>query len=207
MQLAASRARDGRVRDLANEHVLERVLRVAGELAGRIAPDEVARLERLQRLVDIDLRTDAVQDAAPERAADHRRGEQRVACMLRQRIDAGGDRFPDGHRQLVARAEFGHRRRQLFEEQGVPARDVDEPVGIDSHREVICERARCVVRERLERNRRLCPQPGPPRRMGVEKLRPRRREQRRRRFANELAQVRQQLELAAVGPVNVFEQE
>ena len=111
--------------------MLEGVLHVAGELARRIATDEVARLEHVQRVVDVVDSADRVEDAAPERLADDRRRAEARCARGRHRVDARGDRLAHRDRQIVAVAELGDGGGELLEEERISAGDLDERVEVD----------------------------------------------------------------------------
>jgi hypothetical protein len=80
---AAHGTRQRGVCDLADQHVLERELDVARQLARRVATDEVARLEHGKCLVDVVDSGERSDAAAPECLPDDGGGEQRAACIRR----------------------------------------------------------------------------------------------------------------------------
>ena len=116
--LAARRTRDGRVRDLADQHVLERELHVPGELARsdraargrapRARPAPRRRRRRRRRPRRSPARTSCRSTAAESSV---------LARLGRHRIDARSDRLAHRHRQLAAVAELGDRSRELLEEE------------------------------------------------------------------------------------------
>src|SRR5207248_1097453 len=67
MSFAPRWPRDDGGRDLPYEHVLERELRIAGQLARRVAAHEIACLEDCERLVEVVESTRRLNDSAPER--------------------------------------------------------------------------------------------------------------------------------------------
>jgi hypothetical protein len=147
----------------------------------------------------------------PERLPDHGRRQKCVTCAAGQRVDARSDRLAHRHRQLLA-AHLGDRGCKLFEKEWIPAGDVDEPAGIDDGRAVtrhepLGKRTSSVFRERLERHRRLRPEPRAPRRLDVEQLRTRGRHEQCGRVPRVLCEIPEQSELARVPPVHVLEDE
>ena len=151
-----------RVRDLADEHVLERVLNVVRQLARRVATDEVARLELLKRLVDVLDRDDLLQQAAPEGLADDGGRQESGASVLRQNIHARGDRFADRDRQVVAFAELGNRRRKLLEEERIPTGDLDHARDVEVARPPPRQSARRAPRPPAAAGGRAGSWSGPP---------------------------------------------
>ena len=93
-------ARQARVRDVADENVLEDPLPLAGNrgrqlLAQKLAPPQ--RLERGVEVVDVD---EAGQGPVPEDAADDRRALRDPPLVGRQQIEPGEDHRLDGVRDL-----------------------------------------------------------------------------------------------------------
>ena len=196
-----------RVRDLADQHVLERVLNVTHELGRRIAANEIASFEHVQRFVDVVGAADGREDAAPERLSDDRCSEKRVPRARRDRVDARGNRLAHRHRQVLICSGLGDGRGELLEKQRVAASDVYEPHRIERRRQVLRERSGCDGVEGLERDRRLRCEATAPGRMQIEQLRPCSGDEQHGRVADVLGKVVQERELARIRPVNVLEDE
>ena len=106
--------------------VLERVLGVALDLALRPTMHEPPILERFERFVDVLDLADPLHHVAPERRPDHRRIQERRPRGGRQRVDARGDRGPDGRGELVGVGIVLESRNQFLDEQRVPAGGGDD---------------------------------------------------------------------------------
>src|SRR6059058_5861488 len=96
MPLAATRARESPVCDLADELVLERELRMFAKARDRVAADEIATFERVQRLG-----ARVAERAGPEHLADDGRIEQRLALRCGQRVNPRRNDAADARWQLV----------------------------------------------------------------------------------------------------------
>ena len=127
VQLPPERAGQRRVGDVADQHVLERELHVALDLALR----NVAARGRAPRGPRATSSTSSsspmpLQHAAPERLPDHGGVQQRGPRVGRERVDPRRDRGPHRGGQLAAAGLVADRRHQLLEEQRVPLRRRDD---------------------------------------------------------------------------------
>ena len=120
VELPAARARHRPVRAVADQHVLEAVLDVAGDLALWVPDDQPAVLERVQRVDHTVGRHHGGEHVAPEGVPDHRGVEQHRPRARRERVDPRRDRREHGRRQLLGPGLVGDRGRELLEEQRVP---------------------------------------------------------------------------------------
>ena len=207
VQLPSRAARERPVGDVSDQHVLEREFDVSLDLALRVTEDQPAGLERLERLVRLQV-SHPVQDAAPEVMPDHRCVEQRGARVRREGVDAPGDGGPDGRRQLVARDRVRHGGAQFLEEQRVPLGHRHDPFDRRCvRRRQQCGRHRLRVEraERLERERRLSDHPAAPGPTGLEELRSGERHHQQPSVADVDDQVVDQVEQRIVRPVHVLE--
>src|SRR5581483_10858712 len=90
-----------------------------------LAPDQVAALERPQKLAEaLATRTHLAQHAAPEDLAPDRRVEQDRALGVRERVEPRGEEAPDRVRQRARRRRrrLGERRGELLDEERVARR-------------------------------------------------------------------------------------
>ncbi len=176
------------VRNLAREHMLEDELAIGRNARRRLPPDEVSPLQIVQGRVQIGvIALERRERTPPEDAPDHRGVLEHLPVLTRERVQASGDdrlhrRGQPGDE--VGRA-LGDGRRQLLEEQRVAAARVDEtvrvPRGLLRPREQRADELVCVlVIERLQVDRRVPREPAAPRRLRVEEIRPRQRDQEHR---------------------------
>ena len=210
MEVPPRAARQRGVGDVPDQHVLERELDVALDLALRAPEDQAPFLEPVERLVDRRQLADPLQHAAPEGRTDHGGVEQGRARRRRQRVDPRGDRRSHGRRQLLARDLVRHRGDQLLQEEGVPFGDRHHALDGGGRRlreEGGRHRLRVGIAERLERKGRLADQPAAPGASGLEELGPREREDHHPRVPDVRHEVIDQVEQGVVGPVHVLEHE
>src|SRR3954470_18560801 len=108
--------------------MLERELLMAAETRDRVAPDQVAPFERVERAGA------GLKAARPENLPERCRIEERVAFVPRQRIDPRSDDAPHARRQLVSFGPaFRKRNHELLEEQRVSlcgGRQLADPPGL-----------------------------------------------------------------------------
>src|SRR5439155_8384183 len=117
MALPAYAARQRLVCDIANESVFERELLVPLDSRYRLAPDEIALLERSEQLRDVVTCLDSENGAAPEDAPDDGRVDEDAALGRRKRVEARGDNGTDaGRKRLCVRRLLGERGHQLLDE-------------------------------------------------------------------------------------------
>src|SRR5207247_5229211 len=99
MPLAPLRSRQCRVRDVADEHVLEAELLVATKPRDRLAPYQVTSFERVEQPSELELtRVHLLEGAAPEDLADDGRVEENGALAGRERVEPGGHDRADRRR-------------------------------------------------------------------------------------------------------------
>ena len=204
------------VRDVANQDVLEGVLRLAGELcAAARGDDEVLLLERHERVVQVEPRfaRDAGHRSLPEGAPDHRRLLNELALVRLEGVEARGEQRLDGARQLrrLDRALLGEHARHLLGEERVAAgaggHSLRRLLGLRvARQEAGHELARLVGAQRVEEDRRRAAAPAAPRGPVLEQL-VAGEAQEQQRAADPLRQVLDQVEHAVVGPVDVLERE
>ena len=121
----AARLGNAAVDHLPCQRVLERVLRLASDRRGRPAADEVAIFEDRPRDGPA---ADKLQcRPAPEDAADDRRRLERRLVLARECVDASREDRLNRVRQLLHdRAGLDDSRQQLFEEERIPLRPLDQ---------------------------------------------------------------------------------
>ena len=93
MLVRSAGPRDLRVRDVAHEHVPERVLRVGRDGAATVAADELLPLELMEPVHDSGL-VDVAEHGerpGPEHLADHGRVLDQDLLVRRQRVEPGRD--------------------------------------------------------------------------------------------------------------------
>ena len=210
VQLSPRRTRERGVRRLTDQRVLEGVLDVAGDRALGSPEHQPARLERVERVLDIRDRADRLHHAAPERVPDDRRVQDRIARLRRQRVDPGRDRGANRRWQLLGRGIVRHRRRELLDEQRVAAGRRHHP--LDRVRRRVLQQRRdhlggLVRQQGFERQRRVAGHACPPTRSRLQELGPREREEHDAVVPDVRDQVVDELEQCIVGPVQVLEHE
>ena len=122
VELAASRPREELVGDVADQHVLERVLVVALDRRDSLAPDQVAALEVLEQLgqavADIG---HALEAALPEHLALHGGVDQHRSLGRGQGVQARRDDPADRRRQGAGLGRgFPGGRGELLDEERIP---------------------------------------------------------------------------------------
>ncbi len=211
MALLAIRAWEGRVRDLADQDVLEGVLRLALDLTRRFPPDQVPRFEGDERIVHARQVAERVQHARPEVLAHDGSREERGARIGGKRIDARGDRSSHRRRQLVGGTSIEQRGGELLDEQGVPLGDLDETLDrreiSSSREEVRRDRGRVNWGQRLERDRRRTEDTASPTWSHLEQFGPGEREEGRRSVPDVRREVLEEIELSGIRPMDVLEDE
>ena len=128
----AHRLRQRRVGDVADQHVLERVLALAGQAAAGGRHDEVLAAQRLERRPQVEARLARVADGAlPEGLADHRGRLQDPALGARQRVEPRREHRVHGlgQRLGVAGALLDDPVDHLLGEQRVAARALGDLLG------------------------------------------------------------------------------
>ena len=208
VQLATEPAGKRGVCDVADQHVLERELHVALDLAVRVSPDEAARLEGLQGRLHIAELADLIEHAAPERLPDHGGVQQRGPRIRRQGVDPRRDRGAHGSRQFAVARLVPQRRHQFLDEQRVPfcrRDDLRDRRRVGSREEGADHLGRLLRRERIQRQRRLADDACAPGGPHLQELRPSEREERHGVIVDMGDQVVDQVQERIVGPVHVFE--
>src|SRR5207253_639270 len=157
-------------------------------------PDQVSRLERREREVEVPVGSDGAKNPTPEGLPDHRRIEQHSTFRRGEDVDPSRDRFSDRRRERIgALRPFRDGCGELLDEQGVPTRDLDESpdrwdeIRIGSERRGR-DRGGVGIAEWFERDRGVREKTASPCRPCVEKLRPCEREEHDRYVANVRAQ-------------------
>src|SRR5438552_14215635 len=91
VQVDTARARDLPVRDVADEQVQERVLRLARNGGAAVAADELLPLESVQWLLERGRRrtTDCGERRGPVDLAEHRSDLDELLLLGRERVEAG----------------------------------------------------------------------------------------------------------------------
>ena len=210
---AAHRLGEHPVGDVADQHVLEGVLPLAGELAAGGLDDEVLFLKRHERVVQVEagVARHPGERTLPERPADDR-------CLLQELPLARFERVQPRREQRLDRAGqlgrldgplLGQHPRHLLGEEWVAAGARGDHVG-----RPLCVRAagqqrgdelaRLVGAERVQEDRRRSAASTAPRRPVLKELVAREAEQ-EERPAHPLREVLDQVEHAVVGPVDVLE--
>ena len=228
MLVDAPRARDLPVGDVADERVQERVLRLAGDRGAALAADELLPLERVERLVELELHAaaDRGQPGGPEDLADHGGVLDELLLGGRERVEARGDHplHRLGQRQLALGVELP------------PVRAVDEEAAILEHPHVLlrvervaagprqharldlgrqqrlleqrAEQARgLLLGERRDRDGRRVPLAAAPARPPLEQLGARGADDEQRHAGRPVGEVVDEVEQAVVGPVQILEDE
>ncbi len=126
VQLPTHGSGQGRIGDVADQHVLERVLDVALQLTLGTSLHQAAGLEGLEGLVDVVELPDTLDHASPERLPDHRCVQQARARAGRERVDPRRDGRTYRRRQLIDVGVVRDRRGELFEEERVPFRPLHQ---------------------------------------------------------------------------------
>ena len=212
MTLLPAGPRQQFVGDLANQHVLEAELLLALDDRGRVAHDQVALLECAeQRREAVPVVHHPLERAAPKSLAGDRGVEHQRPLPRGKGVEPCSDDSANRRRQRVGRgAGLAHRGRELLDEQrvalgragqapGLLAPELSEP----HHREL----PGFFRAERSQGQRRVSGQASAPRGPSVEQLRPGLGEKHDRQVAQPRRQQLDQVEQAAVRPVDVFEHE
>ena len=183
--LRASELRHARVRDLANERVLEPVRDLARDRRARLAQQELP-LEQVveQRFVLGDVGRQVLERAAPEDAPDDRSAlEQRLRSGI-EVVDARGDqrlqRVRHAIGRAVARSALDEHPDRLLDEQRIAFGSIERllrqrrrPLARGSGelaQELLDELRALLLRERLELDRRRANTASTPARPRVEQL-------------------------------------
>ena len=130
--LGARAARQLAVSDVAEQHVPERVLRVAAHRRAALPPDEVLSLQRAQETVDVRGRgaNRLCHTAQPEHLALHRRLLQELLLGARQRVDPSCDHALHGFGQLCRRAALRQHAHVLLREERIPAGSLEQRLSL-----------------------------------------------------------------------------
>ena len=120
--------RDLPVRDVADEDVLERELRLARHGGTSCALHEFLPLERVEALLEIPTSVFSRERAEPEDLADHSRVLQQRLLLGLQRVEPRGDDALHrlGQRQVVVRCALGQHTDELLRVQRVAAGAVEQ---------------------------------------------------------------------------------
>ena len=213
--LRPRRLGQARVGDIADQDVLEAVRRLVLEGRARLADDEVAEQQVLDRIGRVLALGQVLDRTRPEASADDRRTlEHRLRRGL-QPVDAGRDQRLNGVRDLLdgaLLAALGDVEHDLLEEERVAAGLVEQGAArLGRDRSVLVQRVdqRLAVRiaEGLELDRRRAHAAAAPVGADVEQLRTREAEDHQRAVTHPLGHVLDQLEQRLLGPVDVLEDE
>src|SRR3954447_3578540 len=162
------------VGDVANEDVLERPLHVSFDPGNRIAPDEVAALQRGERCRETArIARDALERSPPEDPTRDRGVEDDLPFVRRKRVETCRDEAADRAGQgLGRRSAFAHHGCELLDEERVPLRGLCHLSGLRvGPEEVEGELRSITARERLEGQGVVGEQAAAPGRPHVEQLR------------------------------------
>ena len=206
----------------------KRVLRLAGDGGAALAADELLPLERVQRLVELELHAaaDRGQPRGPEDLADHRGVLDELLLGRRERVEARCDHplHRLGQRQLAVGVQLP------------PVRAVDEEAAILEHPHVLLrvervaagarEHARLdlgrqqrlleqrpeqtrglLLGERRDRDGRRVPLAAAPAGPALEQLGARRADDEQRHAGRPVGEIVDEVEQAVVGPVQILEDE
>ena len=215
MPLAPARARHRRVRDLAHEPVLERVLLLALDPRDGLAADQAALLERAEQLARSRRCGSAAARAGrarrPCRPRRRRAGSRARPARARRGAPRGCSGSSSAASSRVVRAALGDDGGELLDEQRVALRGRGETLGV-----VACARAR----QQLRRELRASPAASGSSESAVARERPPphagrsakssgrvERDESRRTSSRPRAQHLDQVEQARIGPVDVLEDE
>ena len=198
------RARNLPVRDIANEDVLERELRLAGNRASPRALHELLLLQRVQTLLADTERPE------PEDLAEHRGVLQRRLLLRGQPVEARGDDPLHGLRQVDGGSALGKHAHVLLCVERIAAGAVEQlglRAGLEQ-RPVAKRRnqlRRLVSRQRRQRDVRGVELPSRPRRASLQQLQPRRAEDQHRDIPHPVREMLDEVEQSLVGPLQIFE--
>ena len=130
MVLRSRGLRQARVRDLADEDVLEAERLLAGDRRALLVRQEIAQHEVVQRVLDLlaEVGRQMRKRARPEDPSDHRRALQQEFLARRQTIDARGDQCLQRVRNAIERtvAALEHHAHRLFDEERIAFRLINE---------------------------------------------------------------------------------
>ena len=224
----AARARDLSVGDVADERVQERILGFARDGRAALAADELLPLERVQRLVELELDTaaDRGQPCGPEDLADHGRVLHELLLGRRESVEAGRDHplHGLGERQLAVGVELPavravNEEAAVLEHPHVLLGVERVPAGPGQHARLDLGRQQRLLEQRAEQARGLllgerrdrdgrrvalaAAPAGPP----LEELRPSGADDEQRHAGRPVGQVVDEVEQAVVGPVQILEHE
>jgi hypothetical protein len=119
--LCARAARDLRIRHVANQHVQERVLRIALHGGAPLAPDEVLALKCMQLIFEGSVgRT--VQRPEPECLSDHRGPLEQRLLVRREHVEPRRDDALEGFRKRFGRAALREHACELLRVEWIAAR-------------------------------------------------------------------------------------
>ncbi len=213
------RARPSSARRSATSRIsmcLKRKALLADDRRPRLGEDEVAEQEVVEQRVDVEVRRDVLDRAAPEDAADHGAAVEQRLLLRRQVVDAGGDqrleRVGDPRRADVSPPLSSSIRIVSSTNSGLPS-----VFSSTSCRDVGRER---VVREQRSSSSSLSSwrsgsssiavaahPASAPAGANVEQLGPGEADEQERRLAHPGGEVLDQLEQRLLGPVDVLEDE
>ena len=214
VEVGARSLRQPRIRDLADEHVLELERLLAADRGSVLAENEVAEEQVVEHGIDVrDVRREVSEGAPEEHAAHDRSPLDEPARHRRQPIDARGDQRLQRVRDplLSALRLLCEGTDRLLDEQGIALRLREDGVDVDRHvhigGELPDEGGGFVVRQRLELERGGTDPATAPGRALVEQLRPSEAEEEHRRGADPGGEMLDQLEQRLLAPVDVLEHE
>jgi hypothetical protein len=206
------------VRDVADEHMTERVLRLRGDRREPLAPDEFLALEPVQLLLDRPtlLVRHGGQRAAPEHLPEHGRILDERLVLRREGVEPRRDDalnvFGQGNLLDRLEAPLGDHPRVLLRIQRVSTCAREQwSLQLRRHHRLVEEAAEeprnVRFREWRDRDGRRIRLAASPVRPPLEQLRPRRRNDEERRLGRPVDEVVDEVEQVVVGPVQVLEDE
>ena len=213
--------RHARVRDLADQGVLEAVRRLARDRRARLAEQELALQEVVEQgLVLRDVGREVLERALPEDPPDDRAALEQRLRIGREVVDAGRDerlqRVRDTIGRAVAGAALDEHADRLLDEQRVPLGAVERFLrkrlgslsggARELAEQLLDELGALLLRERLELDRRRAHAPAAPTRSCVEQLGSGEAEDQDRR-PHPVGDVLDEVEQWRLGPVDVLEEE
>ena len=214
MLLRPCAPRDLAVGDVAEQYVLEGVLRVACDSRSSLAGDEVLSLQSAQpplRFGGVDA-CGGGDAAKPEDFAVHRCLLKQLLLGAGQRVDSRGDDALHRFRELSGRSPLRQHPHVLLREKRVPARSLQQcSLLIRELKRLLHERSdqprRVLFSEWLQRDRGRVRLAATPRRSPLQQLGPRGSDDKQRHTAEPVDEVVEKVQQTIIGPVQILEHE